>query len=162
MKTRKVLMSSLVAGNRFLHEYAGLCTVLENKDWFLTARTVMGNIKLYPYISDSYANMEVECCGRCIGNVDECGEDNYVPVIVDLAAEMQDKLSIPCSWSATNELRWEKREVANITNAQWAVLGYPSKKYERVLQQKWQGSDGSIKWEDVPVVDAAEKGNDNL
>lgn len=50
----------------------------------------------------------------------------------------------PESWSATNELRWFNRWISD------------EQGYLHVLQQRWQGSQGGSKWEDVPVVKEGE------
>ena len=146
MKTRKVLMSSLVRGNRFLHKYFGPSVVLSNEGVVLTVKTAMGNRRVFSYSIDDYADVEIGCCGRCIEGVDECGEDNYVTIVVALAAESV------VVFSSTNELRWRRGRIF--------VYDYPVP--DAILEQKWVGSDGSVKWEDVPVVESAEKGNDNL
>lgn len=158
VKTREVLAKDLEIGNRF--------RMLGDLDFHVVHENIkvgsggglhyfVGEDKRVIWYNDYHKVLvEVGCCGRCLGGSDECGEDNYVPVVVGLAAEKEDKLSIPCSWSATNELRWNKIKCP--------CGSLECEAYANVLQQKWQGSDGSVKWEDVPVVDAAENGNDNL
>lgn len=52
-------------------------------------------------------------------------------------------------WSVTAELRWRRTWEYNT-----AYYALPSMCKERlVLQQRWQGSAGGSRWEDVPVVD---------
>ncbi len=43
----------------------------------------------------------------------------------------------------TPTLRWQERP-----NVIAEILGHPTK----VLQQAWQGDDGSVHWKDVPTV----------
>jgi hypothetical protein len=52
---------------------------------------------------------------------------------------LTDQLSIACIWSITPYLRYVK---VNING-----------KFELKLQQMWQGSDGSVKWESVEEID---------
>ncbi len=47
-----------------------------------------------------------------------------------------------CSYSATNNLRYAKKHIQ---------IDEQSAKWELRLQQMWQGSDGSQKWEWVPI-----------
>ncbi len=51
----------------------------------------------------------------------------------------------PEYWSCTNELRWLKRTIEMDINLE--VVRTIS-----ILQQKWQGSKGTIEWKDVPTV----------
>lgn len=56
------------------------------------------------------------------------------------------------SYSKTNDLRYlNKRHTFPVF-----VEGGTGVQFERVLQQKWQGSLGGVRWEDVPTVE--EKG----
>lgn len=47
-----------------------------------------------------------------------------------------------CSYSATNILRYAKKYIQ---------INEQSAKWELRLQQMWQGSDGSQKWEWIPI-----------
>ena len=61
------------------------------------------------------------------------------------------------TWTPTNEIRWEKRET------RWSERGVGLRKFEMVLQQKWEAAvpsehDGATgymveEWRDVPVVE---------
>lgn len=51
-------------------------------------------------------------------------------------------------YTRTSALRWVNRQIT-MTDDKGNATGV---KFEKVLQQGWQGSDGSIKWEDVETV----------
>lgn len=51
---------------------------------------------------------------------------------------------IACVYSVTANLRYAKKRI---------IIDEQTVKYELRLQQMWQGSDGSQKWEWVEVVD---------
>ena len=52
--------------------------------------------------------------------------------------------SVGCAYWVTPHLRYAKKEI---------ILNEQTAKYELMLQQMWQGSDGSQKWEWVEVVE---------
>jgi hypothetical protein len=53
-------------------------------------------------------------------------------------------IQMPASYWATSHLRYAKKEI---------MIDEQSSKYELMLQQMWQGSDGTQKWEWVEVVE---------
>lgn len=77
----------------------------------------------------------VGCCGMCIDGFDECGEGNYVPIVVWLAAEKEAEFRFP-----SVHLRWLVK-----TDKEGNM---PS----RFLQQLWCDGQGGEEWRDVPIV----------
>lgn len=67
-------------------------------------------------------------------------------------------------FTATNQLRFVVRsvsvpEVRMSTDGGHTITQQAHSRIERILQQRWQGSNGTSKWEDVPEeLEASQEG----